>query len=1066
MRKSALSIFLKKVKENVKEQDDLLDILNHSKRLIQNAEDNLNKNYRLGLVPRFHYTGFMGAIEDIFEKIENLSHCDLLEDYDENMDELIHIVKKREEIIFSNGLKNLTEVFDYIYEVYIENSYDLFEEYSEKLSFFNEHVEVLSMSIENRNIMEPLFLDTKVVGQGPFHDLSTIYLLLPLQSQKALQLRIHLRSDNSYNIKRHPYFAEKMKMVENACNTCSDNKEHIRAFIFDYLTNKHFLIKNVTQIRIECYNSLRVFKEAKENHYTKLFEIYKPKSIIEKKNFLNTLLLYSTKEDNQLHNASIIYDKFHSIGAELSNYTPLLIEIWDLFPWKSQKLLNAAKQQVFESLNVVNDDIEDDLSYEQKIEMMKVTKKIKTKAYAKLKEMAGRHSDTATKASNWLDGLLRIPFGFYKKELFIKKFQDFKDQLENLHNQQYQNMNNQNIRNSLMSPKTPKTLSKETVFYYDMKVFFEYVEKLYYMCNTNTLQNILQKRNVKMLREMLKELQPNRVLKKRDLLKKNLVRFVSSSIVESKNPIELLTRYFADNIAKPKMKLNLNILNHASINQLQKDWHDLQLVQKNFMTNMRQTLDKSIYAHNNAKQQIERIVSQWATGKSSGYVLGFEGPPGVGKTTLAKYGLAKALRDKDGKSRPFHFIAVGGSCNGSTLEGHSYTYMGSQWGSIVNVLMDSQCMNPIIFFDELDKVSHSSQGREIIGILTHLTDSTQNTNFQDKYFAGIDLDLSKALIIFSYNDANNIDPILLDRIHRIKFKELNLTDKLVVIHDYLIPSICNEIGLSRDMIQWESELIKFVIENYTAEPGVRKIKQILYDIYREINLLMLNDKIGEYPFVITKEILTEDILKKYPRIHPVAIKNESYIGTINGMYATSAGYGGILPIESKWVCDSTPFKLHLTGSLKNVMQESMSIAKNLALELMSEKERNDLVKHITKKTNLMKGIHIHCPEGAVPKDGPSAGMAITLCIYSLLCNKLIPDNYSFTGEIRLSGEVLRVGGIASKVQGALRAGVTNVVLPEENRKDYELFIEESSNVKEHQIYFVSNIHEAMDILWE
>ena len=200
-------------------------------------------------------------------------------------------------------------------------------------------------------------------------------------------------------------------------------------------------------------------------------------------------------------------------------------------------------------------------------------------------------------------------------------------------------------------------------------------------------------------------------------------------------------------------------------------------------------LENAVHGHTNAKRQIERIIGEWMNGEQTGYCFGFEGPPGVGKTSLAKIGLTHCLKGDDGKHRPFSFIAIGGSSNGSTLQGHNYTYVGSTWGRIVDILMETKCMNPIIFIDELDKVSKSEHGKELIGILTHLVDGTQNESFQDKYFSGIDLDLSKALFIFSYNDAHLIDRILLDRIHRVKFESLSVKDKLTITNKYLLPEI-------------------------------------------------------------------------------------------------------------------------------------------------------------------------------------------------------------------------------------------------------------------------------------
>ena len=206
---------------------------------------------------------------------------------------------------------------------------------------------------------------------------------------------------------------------------------------------------------------------------------------------------------------------------------------------------------------------------------------------------------------------------------------------------------------------------------------------------------------------------------------------------------------------------------------------------QNDIKNITEDLGNAIHGHDNAKRQIERIIAQWINGNNSGYCLGFEGPPGIGKTSLAKKGIAKCLKDENNCPRPFSFIALGGSSNASTIDGHNYTYVGSTWGKIVDILMDSKCMNPIIFIDELDKVSKSEQGKEIIGVLTHLTDYTQNDGFQDKYFTGINLDLSKALFIFSYNDVNNIDKILLDRIHRIKFDIMTISDKIVIVKQFI-----------------------------------------------------------------------------------------------------------------------------------------------------------------------------------------------------------------------------------------------------------------------------------------
>ena len=305
--------------------------------------------------------------------------------------------------------------------------------------------------------------------------------------------------------------------------------------------------------------------------------------------------------------------------------------------------------------------------------------------------------------------------------------------------------------------------------------------------------------------------------------------------------------------------------------------------------------------------------------------------PGIGKTSLAKKGIAKCLKNYNNETRPFSFIALGGSCNGSTIEGHSYTYLNSTWGRMVDILMDSKCMNPIIYIDELDKVSKTENGREIIGIFTHLIDQTQNEVFQDKYFSGIDIDLSKALFIFSYNDPEQIDKVLLDRIHRIKFDNLTLDDKRVIVNDYILPEINTKMGFD-NVVNMTNEMIEYIIDSYTLEPGVRKLKEILFDLYGEINLEILksDNSNQEMPIQITKENIDKKYLKRYHKVNAKKIHKESETGVINGLWANSLGQGGIIPIQTLFYPCSTFLDLRLTGLQGDVMKESMNVAKTLA----------------------------------------------------------------------------------------------------------------------------------------
>ena len=207
-------------------------------------------------------------------------------------------------------------------------------------------------------------------------------------------------------------------------------------------------------------------------------------------------------------------------------------------------------------------------------------------------------------------------------------------------------------------------------------------------------------------------------------------------------------------------------------------------------------------------------------------------------------------------------------------------------------------MNPIIFIDELDKVSRTEHGREIIGILTHLIDSTQNNCFQDKYFSNIDLDLSKVLFIFSYNDVDLIDKILLDRIHRIKFDNLYLEDKIIISIKYLLPELYKNFGIE-NIIHFDENIIKYLIEFYTNEPGVRKLKELLFEIISSINLDLLKNKNLSIPVNVSIELI-ESILKDKHKIKILQITKEPSVGLVNGLWANAYGQGGMLNIESSF----------------------------------------------------------------------------------------------------------------------------------------------------------------------
>ena len=295
-----------------------------------------------------------------------------------------------------------------------------------------------------------------------------------------------------------------------------------------------------------------------------------------------------------------------------------------------------------------------------------------------------------------------------------------------------------------------------------------------------------------------------------------------------------------------------------------------------FMENAQKTLNEAVYGLNDAKMQIMQMLGQLITNPQAiGSAIAIHGPPGTGKTSLVKEGISKIL------NRPFAFIALGGATDSSFLEGHSYTYEGSTWGKIVQILVDSNCMNPVIYFDELDKLSETPRGDEIAGILTHLTDSSQNNQFHDKYYSEVDFDLSKCLFIFSYNDETKVNAILKDRMYRIQTKGYEQKQKIQIANNYLIKKIREQVKFGDSDIIIDDQVLGYIIEKFcNKEDGVRNLKRCLEIIHTKLNLYRLM-KPGtnlfeenmsltiEFPLNITRQIVDKLIKTDINGIPPV-----------------------------------------------------------------------------------------------------------------------------------------------------------------------------------------------------
>ena len=255
-----------------------------------------------------------------------------------------------------------------------------------------------------------------------------------------------------------------------------------------------------------------------------------------------------------------------------------------------------------------------------------------------------------------------------------------------------------------------------------------------------------------------------------------------------------------------------------------------------FLSETRTTLDKAVYGMNGAKTQIMQILAQWISNPQSvGNVIALKGPMGVGKTSFAKNGVAGALK------RPFEFFSLGGATDSANFLGHSYTYEGSMWGRVADSLMNAQCMNPVMYFDELDKISTTPHGEEIVSMLIHMTDRSQNNQFHDRYFAGVDIDLSQCLFVFSFNDENKVHPILKDRMQVIHCSGYTSDEKKIIVTQYVWPQILERIKL--DGLTIDEAAIKFLINEYSnEEEGVRTLIRAVETLMTRINLLRIADE--------------------------------------------------------------------------------------------------------------------------------------------------------------------------------------------------------------------------------
>jgi len=460
------------------------------------------------------------------------------------------------------------------------------------------------------------------------------------------------------------------------------------------------------------------------------------------------------------------------------------------------------------------------------------------------------------------------------------------------------------------------------------------------------------------------------------------------------------------------------------------------------ISNVQKILDEDHYGLTKVKKRIvEYLAVKEKTGNLKAPILCFYGPPGCGKTSLAK-SIARAL------NRKFYKASLGGVSDESEIRGHRRTYVGSMPGRIIQGMNRTGVINPVFLLDEIDKVGGNSYHGDPSSALLEVLDPEQNTQFNDNYLEE-PYDLSNVLFIATANYLENVPAPLLDRLELIEVPSYTELEKIKIAQDFLVKKQMGLNGLKDGEISFTEDGIKEMIECYTREAGVRQIERLIATCCRKGVVELISNPNLPKPIVIDSkkaiEYLGVEIFEDTKK------EKEPQIGVVTGLAYTEFG-GDILPIEVNYFAGKGG--LVLTGKLGDVMKESCTIAL-------------DYVRANSKKYNIddtifeHNDIHIHVPEGAVPKDGPSAGVAITTAIISCLTHQPVDNNVAMTGEVTLRGKSLPIGGLREKSLAALRSGIKTIIVPEDNRKDVSELPEEVK--KDLKIVYMKCVDDALKV---
>ncbi len=457
----------------------------------------------------------------------------------------------------------------------------------------------------------------------------------------------------------------------------------------------------------------------------------------------------------------------------------------------------------------------------------------------------------------------------------------------------------------------------------------------------------------------------------------------------------------------------------------------------------RKILDRDHYGLNEVKERIIEFLAVRKLNKTRrNPIICFVGPPGVGKTSLAR-----AIAESIG--RKFVRMSLGGVRDEAEIRGHRRTYIGAIPGRIIYLMKKAGTINPLMLLDEIDKLSSDFRGDPSSALLEAL-DPEQNSHFVDHYL-DVDYDLSRVFFILTANILDTIPPPLRDRFEIIRIPGYTFNEKMEIAKRHLIPKKLAETGLKKFEPVIKDDALEVVIERYTREAGVRTLERTIEKLFRKCAVDIVENKRFSKGFEITEDLVYEKL--GVPVYKTSVAEEKPQVGVATGLAWTPSG-GDVLFIEVMTMPGSE--RIDITGQLGDVMKESIKAAFSY---IKANYKKFGINIEKIKNTD----IHVHIPEGAIPKDGPSAGITVTAAIFSALTKRELPNNIAMTGEITLRGRVLPVGGIKEKLLAAHRAGIYEIILPYDNEKDLQEIPEEIKNVM--VFHLVKNMDEVIDILF-